>query len=130
MMNNISIISNYYENIIINYNNNTIYIGEEDEYILLINLQMDNLYFYFNPNYKPTLHLHINISNNTKSIYYILSLSNLNKNMISLNFYYIYIIKKYYLNQIKCYSFGIYSKKELYKQFNTMKLNKIVAIII
>jgi len=53
----------------------------------------------------------------------------LKTDIIYLNFYFIYTIKKYYLNKQIVYSYNINSI-ELYKKINTMNLYKSVALII
>jgi len=54
----------------------------------------------------------------------------LKQNIIYLNFYFIYMILKYYLNKQISYFFGFINGIESYKNFNTMNLYKIVALII
>ena len=126
----------------INYNN-TIIIHDDKLLQIVINLQMNNLFFTLTnlPKlYRQYLYINI-IGKGAKSTHYSYSSSiNLNKKSISLHYYYIYIIKKYYyLNIIKEYFIDFYTMKRiiLYKQINTiklnintMKLNKNVALII
>jgi hypothetical protein len=126
----------------INYNN-TIIIHNDKLLQIVNNLQMNNLFFTltnFGKLYRQYLYINI-IGKGAKSTHYSYSSSiNLNKKLISLHYYYIYIIKKYYyLNIIKEYFIDFYTMKRiiLYKQINTiklnintMKLNKNVALII
>jgi hypothetical protein len=125
--------TNYINNISININDFFLFSIDSIIHIpcrITIKLQLGKLYFFLNINDRSYIQLNIFISNNTKFINYT-SDYKLNKNTVCLNFCYIYIIiKKYYLNKIKYYWFDIYAKKERYKQINTMRLNKNIALII
>ncbi len=130
----ISIICDYYGIRRINYNNNTISICNNEVFLISINSQSKNVSFTLdNLNSRSYIHLYINIiGKGAISTYYSHSPAfNLNKKLISLNYYYIYIIKNYYLDKKKCYCTDFYARKQgLYKLINTMKLNKNVALII
>ena len=54
----------------------------------------------------------------------------LNKDVIYLNLYFIYTIKKYYLHKHISYFYGFINSIESYKKFNTMNLYKNVALIL
>ena len=103
-------------------------------------LQDDNLYLSLYPCNKSFIHFDkfiIKIINQSDRDYYepfkrIFYNSNftLKKNIIYLNFYFIYMILKYYLHKKIGYFFGFINGIESYKIFNTMNLYKIVALII
>jgi hypothetical protein len=105
-----------------------------------IKLQDDNLYLCLYPFNKSFIHFDkfinkfINQSDRDgyepfKRIFYNSNFT-LKKNIIYLNFYFIYMILKYYLHKKIGYSHGFINGIESYKIFNTMNLYKIVALII
>ena len=133
-MNNISIISTYYNYIVCSNSNSNININIDNNiyelYKIIIKLQRQSLYLYFYPSMMSHMLLTKSIGFLTKYINYSSEFKS-NRNIIYLNFYLIYMIKKYYLNKSIFYSddFDLDDISSC-KKFNTMILNKIVALII
>jgi hypothetical protein len=129
-----------HNNIIVKYNNYNIYLYYAKYKTELIEipfkLHRNNLYLCLCPCIKS--YIYFDKIRNQKDYYEpikrikrIIYKSNftLNKNIIYLNFYFIYTIKKYYLHKHISYFYGFINSIESYKKFNTMNLYKVVALI-
>ena len=127
-----SSIYDIYTNTIIN--TNTVLLTQ-----ISFKLQNYNLYLCLYPGNKSYIHFDKNVDikyidydkDNELFIKRIKYASNftLKTDIIYLNFYFIYTIKKYYLHKQIRYFFGLSNSIKSYKIFNTMNLYKVVALI-
>ena len=138
-MNHISIFEN--NHITLNYFKYDIYLfnykHKTQLNTLVIKLQEYNLCLYLYPcndshlDFEKILNLDSNDDNEIKCITY-KSHFNVNKDILYLHFYFIYMIKKFYFYKFITYNYDYNYNHctEPYKKFNTMILYKIVALII
>jgi len=133
---------NKYETIFLNSNNYTIvlynYKNKTDYVNRMIILQKYKFYFTLFPcdrssiYYSREIYGSLHHTDDVKAIIRTHYISNiyLNQDIIYLNLYFIYMILKYYLHKKISYFYSFVDGTKTYKKYNTMKIYKMVALII